>query len=418
MSASAVQTPADPPPSPQGASRVDRFTSVGMEDTLERIRASDLLAAGAVNTIGLDAVKRMLGDRWAGKRTRIWEHVERELERCLSPADLSLRVDEVTYLIAKPGLSAVAARSACQALLQEVLKFFLGEVRPGDLTLRTVTAMSDGEIVTTQIDPAEVSHPSSPPAPSDHRAPAAAPAAVAEEEVAQADQWKPPLAGRSTTIELQAPGRDAFDLRLSIEPVWNLKRDLIGSFVMARTGVSPGADAAELEEIDVAAFALMATLIEEQATHGGPLALHVPVSFTTLATQRARQRLLSITQSIREPMRNCVVLEIDGLNGGVPPSRLVEVIGLIRSLCIGVTGRVAPNRAALQAVKGCGLRGLTIWAPLLAVHQPEAGARLRAFVAAARDVSPNLTLHGLPNAAMLDMAAGAGFSYASLAPPI
>jgi hypothetical protein len=415
MSSSAVPTLADTP-APKGVSRVDRFASVGVEDTLERIRDSDLLAAGAVNTIGLEAVRRMLGDRWPDRRTRIWEHVERELERCLSPADLSLRVDEVTYLIAKPGLSAAAARSACQSLLLEILKFFLGEVRPGDLALRTVMAMGDREIVTAPIDPADLARPPSA-TPGEHRErPAPVEAAPVEADVAHADEWKPPLAGRSTTIEMQAQGCDAFDLRLSIEPVWNLKRDVISSFVMARSGVPSRAEAAELEEVDVAAFALMATLIEEQATHGGPLALHVPVSFTTLATQRARQRLLSITQSIREPMRNAVVLEIEGLNGGVPPSRLVEVVGLIRSLCVGVTGRVAPNRAALQAVKGCGLRGVTTWAPLLAVHQPEAGARLRAFVAAARDVSPNLTLHGLPNAGMLDLAAGAGFSYASVAP--
>ena len=91
------------------------------------------------------------------------------------------------------------------------------------------------------------------------------------------------------------------------------------------------------------------------------------------------------------------------------------MVGLVRSLCLGVVGRIKPSRAALAAVKGCGLRGVAVEADLLAPRQPEFDARLKAFVALSKDVSPNLLIHALPDAKMVDQATAAGFTHASVA---
>ena len=110
-----------------------------------------------------------------------------------------------------------------------------------------------------------------------------------------------------------------------------------------------------------------------------------------------------------------MLIEICGLDAGVPPSRLVEVVGLVRSLCAGVLGRVRPSRQALAAVKACGLRGLVVEAPLLGLSQGDVQTRLKAFVTAAQAVSPNLIVHGLPTPRAVDDAAIAGFTHASVA---
>jgi hypothetical protein len=111
-----------------------------------------------------------------------------------------------------------------------------------------------------------------------------------------------------------------------------------------------------------------------------------------------------------------MLIEICGLDAGVPPSRLLEVAGLMRSLCAGVLGRVRPSRQTLAAVKSCGLRGVVVEARLLGLSQGDAGARLKAFVIAAQAVSPNLIVHGLPAPTAVDDAAIAGFTHASVAP--
>jgi len=394
--------------------RADRITTAGASDVLDRLSHPALIAAGLVTVIGLDAIRRKLGDRWPIKRAQIWDHVERELERTLSAADIFLRTDDVSYTIAQPGSDRYAAQAVCFTILQDVLKFFLGESRAADIDVRTVSSIVGGQMTSQPVDLTKLRRGGSgavAETPAEQLA-AAVTGPLADHAPAAA-HWKPPLAGRSSIIELSPTKRGSFDLKLSVEGVWNLKRGVLTSFVIERHGVRGKTDVAELEEIDVATLAYVSTLLDEQGEQGGALTLHLPLSFTSLATQRTRQRLLSLTQPVREAMRRTVLLEIVDLDPGVPPSRLIEVVGLVHSLFVGIIGRVKPTKAALAAVKGCGLRGVAINAEHLAPNQPEFDARLKAFAALSRDVSPNLLVHGLPNLKLIDVATAAGFTHAS-----
>jgi len=395
--------------------RADRIAAAGASDVLDRLGNPALLDAGLVSVIGLDAIRRKLADRWPIKRAQIWDHVERELERTLSPADIFLRTDDVSYTIAQPGSDRYAAQAVCFSILQEVLKFFLGESRSADIDVRTVSSIAAGQMTSQPVDVTKLRRGSSPQAPVETPAEQLAAAATGPlaDHAPAAAHWKPPLAGRSSTIELAPAKRGSFDLKLTVDGVWNLKRGLITSFLIERGGVRGKVDVAELEEIDVATLVYASTLLDEQVDQGGSLTLHLPLSFTSLATQRTRQRLWTLTHSVRESMRRMALLEIADLDPGVPPSRLIEVVGLTRSLCVGIIGRVKPTKAALAAVKGCGLRGVAVSAEHLAPHLPDFDARLKAFVALARDISPNLLIHGLPDPKLIDVAAAAGFTHAS-----
>ncbi len=417
MSGPSPQPVLDVAPGGAAQTRADRITAAGATEILDRISNPALLNAGLVSVIGLDAIRRKLGDRWTVKRTQIWDHVDRELERTLGPADIFLRIDEVSYTIAQPGSDRYAAQGVCFTILQGVLKFFLGEARAADMDVRAVSSIAGGQMTSAPVDLTKLKRPSS-----DGQAAAETPAEQLAAAVTgpladhapAATHWKPPLAGRSSIIELAPPKRGGFDLKLRVDGVWNLRKGLITSFVVEREGVRTKTDVVDLEEIDVATAVYASTLLEEQLEQGGPLTLHVPLSFASLATQRSRQRLLALTQSVRESMRGSVLIEIADLDPGVPPSRLIEVVGLVRSLCLGVIGRIKPSKAAISAVKGCGLRGVAVDADLLAPRQPEFDARLKAFVALSKNVSPNLLLHGLPDPRMVDQAASAGFTHASV----
>jgi hypothetical protein len=406
MSAAIAPSLADDDAQAASVDRIDRIVSVSARETLERIRTSGVLQTGAVNLIGLDAIRVQLGDRWAAKKGRVWEHVEQELQRRLGPADLAVRIDDINYLVAVPSTPGFAAQALCLTILQEVLKFFLGEIKSGDIAVRVVTDLVDNTILSAPADLGRLGR---------ARAAGRASGRGADLSDQQAPDWRPPLAGRVSVVELALPKQEPFNIRLAVEPVWNLRRGLIMSFLIERHGVPLGATAAELEAIDMATFAYAAALLDESADQGGPLTLHVPVSFSSLAVQHTRLRLLKLTQSVREAMRACMLIEICGLDAGVPPSRLVEVAGLVRSLCAGVLGRVRPSRQALAAVKACGLRGVVIEAPLLGLSQGDVQTRLKAFVTAAQAVSPNLIVHGLPTPRAVDDAAIAGFTHASVA---
>jgi hypothetical protein len=419
MSSSRSTAPIEAPDEARGGDRMSRIASADARDTLDRIQNSALLETGSVNMIGLDAIRRKLGDRWPGKRSRVWEHVEREFERRLSPADLTVRVDDVNYVIALPGQPGLAAQFICLSILQEVLKFFLGELRSADVVVRAVSSMAGDEIVSAPVDLTTIvrgaGHAAAPQPHAPAEQTAEAMTGPLADHAPSPKDWKPPLAGRSTVVPLAPSKRQPFELKLTVEPVWNLRRGLITSFVIDRQGGPAKTEASDLEEIDVATFVYAATILDEHSRQGGSLALHVPVSFTTLATLRARERLLSLTRPAREAMRAVMLIEICGLDGGVPPSRLIEVIGLVRSLCAGVLGRVRPNRSAMEAVKGCGLRGLVAEAGMLIEPHQDPSARLKAYASFAHPIAANVIVHGLPLAAMIDEAAAAGFTHASVA---
>ena len=198
-------------PVPHGAAtddhRIDRISAAGAQDVLDRLQNTALLESGAVNVIGLDAIRRKLGDRWPHKRSQIWEHVERELERNLGPADIFLRTDDISYMIAQPGSAGFAAQSICLSILQDILKFFLGESRgfPTSTCARSHPWPAwSGDLRAGRPEQAETRD-------------GAAPAETPAEQMAQAvtgpladhapaaQPWTPPLAGRSSTIELAPP---------------------------------------------------------------------------------------------------------------------------------------------------------------------------------------------------------------------
>ena len=220
-----------------------------------------------------------------------------------------------------------------------------------------------------------------------------------------------PAAWRPSVVTLEPLQRKPFDLRLSLTPVWDLRSGLIDGSMITRLGAPAAATPADLEEMDVASFAYAAAILEED----GAERLRLPVSFVTLATQRARERLLRLTDSVRETMRGAAVIEIGELDA-VPSSRLMEVAGLIRGLCVAVVAKARPSRAALEAVRGCGLRGVSVDAARLGLQVSDPAARLGAFAAAVRDIGPDMLVHDLPSAGMVDLAAAAGFSHATMAP--
>jgi hypothetical protein len=220
-----------------------------------------------------------------------------------------------------------------------------------------------------------------------------------------------PPAWRASIVTLEPLKREPFDLKLSLTPVWDLRSGLISGSIITRQGAPAETEAADLEEIDVAGFAYAAAILEDE---GDAEPLRVPVYFVTLATQRARERLLRLTASVREVMRTTAVIEICDLDA-VPPSRLIEVAGLVRGLCAGVVAKVRPSRAALESIQGCGLTGVSVEAARLGLDGSDAAVRLNAFAAATRNFGADRLVHGLPASAMIDLAGAAGFSHATVA---
>lgn len=396
----------------EGTPRIDRVVSADVRDALQRIHNSDILRAGAVNLIGLDAIRRHLGERWPAKRARIWEHIERELERRLSPHDMFFRLDETTYLLAMPTCTRFMAQAACLTILQDVLKFFLGESRIRDVKVRAVTSVEGGEVVSEALDPVSLAEAAASAADE-----AAAPQPL-EEQSLPAEDWKPPLRGRTHSLTLHTEARRRAEVRIGVEGVWNLRMGLITSFLLERQVRPQLTDPRDVLKADAAVLSYAVDLLKEHRQRGGRLTLHVPVSYSSIAPLKLREKLLSVTAPVREQLRSTVLFEIADLDPGVPPSRLIETVALIKPFCMGVLARVKPTRAALAAVRACGLQGLVLDTHGLGRTPNETAAWMKAFVDAAQGGAPNLLAHNLASPTLVDAASAAGMTHASTRPEL
>lgn len=396
-----------PPSNPDGR-RIDRIASADVRAGLHHVQNPDVLRTGCVNLIGLDAIRDQLGERWPAKRARIWEHIERDFERRLTPHDMFFRLDEVTYLVAMPSCTQFMAQAACLSILQEVLTFFLGESHMRDVRVRAVSQIDGDEIVSEALDPAKIIE-------------AAAKAAAAgplTDHAHPAEDWKPPLAGRIQNHRLETESRRTAEVMMGVAGVWNLRRGLITSFVLERAVNPVLTNSVDIMKLDCAVMGYAAELLTEHRQRGGRLTLHVPLSYSSAATLHTREKVIGMAAAVRDLLRTTVLIELVDLDPGVPPSRLIEVVALLKPFCMGVLARVRPTRAALAAVKGCGLQGLVLDGHGLGRSAAETTTIMRAFVEAAHGEAQNLLVHGLSAKPMIDAAAAAGMTHASIRPAL
>jgi hypothetical protein len=168
----------------------------------------------------------------------------------------------------------------------------------------------------------------------------------------------------------------------------------------------------DTEQVDVAL--LSEGLGRSKALHGdgrAPL-LFAPTTFRTIVAPRGRREVLKIIQEVQERLGARVVLEVTHLDHGLPPSRLVEVLTLLRPTCKVVFARVELERRALRAVADCMLAGASLEAARLAdPEDEELLTRVRLVLAG---VGPRMMLHNLRTTAAINAAHAAGISYASL----
>ena len=134
---------------PAGAARM---VSAGLEASLEQFNDPQLLAAGKVNVISVEAVQQRLGARWAFKRDQVYAFTDRVLERGLASEGVYLRVSDTDFFIVHPDLSRLAGQVACLRYLREVLNHFLGDDQLAAHGVMQVTRIEGRHLEAKQAD--------------------------------------------------------------------------------------------------------------------------------------------------------------------------------------------------------------------------------------------------------------------------
>ncbi|KQY96376.1 hypothetical protein ASD25_00340 [Brevundimonas sp. Root1423] len=373
---------------------------------LERFQSSGMLEEGRINLIGLDAIAERLGDKWEGRQEQIYHHVERTLTRHLEGDGFFQRVSPTDYLVVQPALGKFSAQVSCLRYLRELLNHFLGGAAPEAADVLEVTSLSGGRIFAAEIDRSYA-----------FTAAKTEPPVAGEEDDSLPTPWNPFISADGRTLRVSC----------HLEPVFELKTfTQIGFRIARRVLRMPGEielnaqelrnlTTADIEKVDLATIARGVSRLGAEQGNARQPSLFLPVSYSTLASQRGRGPLIARFKAATQGVEKGLVCEISDIEG-VPGSVLGAVTGLIKPFCLIVVGKLRepPGRRSPDDLRGVRLQGLAFESGAHPLDAAEFSAWAERAVANAKGVTRSVIIHGLAGPEYLGLAGMAGASHASL----
>lgn len=392
---------------PESRPSVERFSTHELGPTLERFRTSGMLEQGRINLIGLDAIADRLGDKWEGRKEQIYHHVERTLTRHLEGGGFFQRVSPTDYLVVQPSLGKFSAQVSCLLYLRELLSHFLGGAAPEAADVLEVTSLSGGRIFAAEIDRAYAAA----------AARSEPPPVTPDEDDALPTPWNPFVAADGRTLRVSC----------HLEPVFELKTFAqIGFRVVRRVLQMPGEielgslelrtlTTADIEKVDLATIARGVSRLKSEQGNAKHPTLFLPVSYTTLSSQRGRGPLIARFKEATQGVEKGLICEINDIEG-VPGSALAAVTVMIKPFCVIVVGKLrhAPGRSP-EDLRGVRLQGVAFEAGQHPLDRAEFTDWAERAVANARRVTRSVIIHGLSGPEYLGLAGLVGATHASLA---
>ena len=385
---------------------VERFSTHELGPTLERFQSSGMLEEGRINLIGLDAIAERLGDKWEGRQEQVHHHVERTLTRHLEGGGFFQRVSPTDYLVVQPALGKFSAQVSCLLYLRELLTHFLGGAAPEAADVLEVTSLSGGRIFAAEIDRAYATT----------AARTEPPPVLPDADDTLPTPWNPFTAADGRCLKVSC----------RLEPVYELKTFAQIGYRIARRvlrmpeGVELTAQelrnltTADIEKVDLATIARGVSRLKSEQGNAKQPTLFLPVSYTTLASQRGRGPLIARFKEATQGVEKGLVCEITDIEG-VPGSALAAVTVMIKPFCLIVVGKLRdPPRRAAEDLRGVRLQGLDFESGLHPLERAEFTAWAEQAIAQARRVTRSVILHGLSGPEYLGLAGLAGATHASL----
>lgn len=344
-----------------------RLVAADAEAALVRFSDPQLLAAGQINLISLEAVQQRFANRWQARKDQVFDFAERVLERGVGPGGFFQRVSDTDFFIVHPDLGRLAGQAACLRYLREVLNHFLGDAAMAGLGVLQVTRISKGRLEARAVDAAEVD------------AVHGVSGLGDDIEAVRLPGWKEGAAAPGSRLNAWTPfvANDGRQLRISavLEPVYELKGftrigfRMIRRVIVVSTGEELTAQqtaalsAGDLLRADLATITRGIDRLRAESGGEKHLSLIVPISFSSLSSQRGRAELIEPLKEAGGLVKLGVISEILDIEG-VPSSALLTATSLVRPFSLLVVGRLnAPTPSSIARLAGAGLQALSFECP-------------------------------------------------------
>ncbi len=375
--------------------------------------------SGNIHMVGLHRIRDRLGDDWPRIAERANEMALKSIQRACGPDDLHIAYDDLSFLIIFSNLSKEQAQLRCIEIVEDITRRLLGEgVSPEATEIRTGVFEADGSLIFTAINKNDL-------------------VAKLTGQYTQDTQTAEPDDQATAEVEAEAatgrPDFSAFQLdrqkalasiQVLYQPMWNLRHKAIVSYFatasarnvfsknlwddMVRRNFSHVLTSLEVD-IFVAHMALRT--FTNRIANGPRIMVGWPVHFETLANRTSRNAFMEFCREIPEGIRQLLIMEVDGLPEGIPNSRVLEIVGVLRPFCRVLIIRVPVEFKRFDSFNGSRIGGIGFSLSGLPSRDSQRMAMMDRFVGNASRAGLRSYVHGLNTRAQLLAAATAGFDW-------
>jgi hypothetical protein len=383
------------------------------------------LLAGRVNVIGLKKVKERFGAEWDRFATRADRIARNTIERHLTPGDMYTGMQGFAYIMVFAQLSQDQAKVKSRLIADEIARSLLGEGDGALIEVKTAVAKIDGGIAFKEVSLTDALATAlggdkdlelvDEPAPRAPATPVAAPDGQWESLPAAPRKTKPPRAAHADLLD---------DLRFVYRPMWDQSRSVVSAYYcvaqvpLADVGDARGdaetmiGDGGERPRLDHLTEQRVVADLADLAREGRQLFIVLPVHFETLSAQaRRREYLRVLREQTTEETRKLLVIEIVGVPQGVPQTRLIDLLGPLKTLCRRVVLRLPLETADFTNIKGSGAEAIGADVTGRADAEFVLMQHMNRFARATAKAEFPCYIHGLRSISLVAGALGAGFGY-------
>lgn len=371
---------------------------------------------GQVHVISVAAIREAVGERWKRHEALVEDFVIRSFRRGARDDDFIVRVNDADFILIQPSRTSMASLSRASQLMRETLSFFLGAAKNEHINIAVVDSLSGGDVVATRVGDDELQRAS------DERN-----AGLTESEDGS-PPWerfgvsRPPR----KVVTIRRPHGGDIQAVFYLDPVWNVARGAVASFVAQTVAVQTGVDG-ELEGIDEttmtpsshAALAGQRIRFLRELLTGGQdgehpaIAVHLPISFNCLSHSSPRTTLLSELKKLSaEGWHSRSFVEITDVPAALPHVRLTEIVTQLRPFVRGVFVRAPDGPVDLRNWARCGAIGMIATAQH-GLSERDQIARIAKFAAQSDDIGVVAGFYGVKTRSLAVAAWSAGVTLLS-----
>jgi len=389
---------------------------VRADQILIDLEAAGLFASGKVHVISVCAIRTAFGVRWEQRREMVWDFVDALIAKRIGEQDFSARLDDETFLIVTPELTALKARIITVGILHDVLRHFLGESSLEEMVVKVAASFADDQLNCRALTNGEL--------------------LAAMSDTSGQDAVSPSI----IILSHQIPSQSADDVQLvsfdgrqlrfssSVDPIidlrhWAVAGHRIEPKLMYEDTREPLSSAErrrllprDVHDMDLSTLSRGLSRLKAGGGKTSKPSLILSISFLTLSNSNSRGALLARAAPARDLMLSSVIWEITDFDEGVPASRVKETASLLLRFGRSVFSRVDTAALPSYSAKTSGLSGFVISTPTILSSSDDVAVWLLAIGRQASGRSPTLIAASLPSKHLLPIAHEAGFTHATVRP--